>query len=67
MGNPVVHFEIIGAMGQARRHVTFYVEVADVNASLALIESKGGKKRLGRIRCRPERTSPTSPPPKGTW
>src|SRR5580698_6496871 len=37
----------IGAMGPARRHVTFYVEVADVNAALALIESKGGKLAFG--------------------
>ena len=35
----------IGAMAAARRHVTFYVEVADIAASLALIESKG--RRLG--------------------
>jgi uncharacterized protein len=86
MGNPVVHFEIIGenqqllndfygrvfdwkieqvmngyatvntgsgiaggigAMGEARRHVTFYVEVADIQAALALIESKGGKPGFG--------------------
>jgi uncharacterized protein len=83
MGNPVVHFEIIGenqqllnhfygsvfdwkieqvmdgyatvntgsgiagAMGEARRHVTFYVEVADIHAALALIESKGGKPGFG--------------------
>ena len=37
----------IGAMGEARRHVTFYVEVADVEAALALIESKGGKLAFG--------------------
>jgi predicted enzyme related to lactoylglutathione lyase len=86
MGNPVVHFEIIGenlkvleafykgvfdwqlnpvmeeysmvntgsgiaggigGMGDGRRHVTFYVEVDDVNAALALIESKGGQKAFG--------------------
>ncbi len=86
MGNPVVHFEIIGenqqllndfygsvfdwkidqvmegyalatpgsgiaggigAMAAARRHVTFYVEVADVAAALKLIESKGGKLGFG--------------------
>lgn len=86
MGNPVVHFEIIGedmqllggfykdvfdwkidpvmeeysmvlpgtginggigAMREARRHVTFYVEVEDVNAALALIESKGGLAAFG--------------------
>jgi len=37
----------IGAIGDARRHVTFYVEVDDVNAALALIESKGGQKAFG--------------------
>lgn len=37
----------IGSMGEARRHVTFYVEVADVEAALALIESKGGKLAFG--------------------
>jgi hypothetical protein len=37
----------IGAMGEARRHVTFYVEVADIHAALALIESKGGKPGFG--------------------
>jgi len=37
----------IGAMGEDRQHVTFYVAVADVNAALALIESKGGKKAFG--------------------
>jgi predicted enzyme related to lactoylglutathione lyase len=37
----------IGAMGEERRHVTFYVAVADVNAALELIESKGGKKAFG--------------------
>jgi hypothetical protein len=37
----------IGATGEARRHVTFYVEVADVEAALALIESKGGKLAFG--------------------
>jgi predicted enzyme related to lactoylglutathione lyase len=86
MGNPVVHFEIIGenlqlltdfyksvfdwkidpvmeeysmvntgsgiaggigGMGDARRHVTFYIEVDDVNAALALIESEGGQKAFG--------------------
>ena len=28
-------------------HVTFYVQVDDVNAALALIESKGGQKAFG--------------------
>jgi hypothetical protein len=37
----------IGAIGQARRHVSFYVEVADVEAALTTIESKGGQKALG--------------------
>ena len=37
----------IGAMCEARRHVTFYVAVEDVSAALALIESKGGKKAFG--------------------
>ena len=37
----------IGAMVEARRHVLFYVEVADIHAALALIESKGGKLGFG--------------------
>jgi predicted enzyme related to lactoylglutathione lyase len=37
----------IGAMGALREHVTFYVGVEDVNAALALIESKGGKAAFG--------------------
>ncbi|MGA2168704.1 MAG: VOC family protein [Terracidiphilus sp.] len=37
----------IGATGEARRHVTFYVEVADVEAALALIETKSGQKAFG--------------------
>jgi predicted enzyme related to lactoylglutathione lyase len=37
----------IGAMGEARRHVMFYVAVANVDAALALIESKGGQKAFG--------------------
>jgi predicted enzyme related to lactoylglutathione lyase len=37
----------IGAMGEGRVHVTFYVAVADVAAALALIESKGGQKAFG--------------------
>ena len=40
----------IGAMGDAREHVTFYVAVADIAAALALIESKGGKKAYGPLR-----------------
>jgi len=39
----------IGAMGEARRHVTFYVAVEDVAAALALIESKGGQKAYGPL------------------
>jgi len=37
----------IGAMGEQRQHVTFYVAVADVAAALADIESKGGQKAFG--------------------
>jgi predicted enzyme related to lactoylglutathione lyase len=37
----------IGAMGERRQHVTFYVAVADVAAALELIESKGGQKAFG--------------------
>ncbi|MGA2672060.1 MAG: VOC family protein [Terracidiphilus sp.] len=37
----------IGAMNEARRHVTFYVAVENVEAALALIESKGGKTAFG--------------------
>jgi predicted enzyme related to lactoylglutathione lyase len=37
----------IGAMGEPRRHVAFYVEVADIHVALALIESKGGKLGFG--------------------
>lgn len=33
----------IGSMVQTRRHVIFYVEVTDIHAALALIESKAGK------------------------
>jgi len=39
----------IGAMGEARRHVTFYVAVEDAAAALALIESKGGQKAYGPL------------------
>jgi len=39
----------IGAMGEGRVHVTFYVAVADVAAALALIESKGGQKAYGPL------------------
>jgi len=39
----------IGAMGDGRVHVTFYVAVADVAAALALIESKGGQKAYGPL------------------
>ena len=37
----------IGAMGDGREHVIFYVAVGDVAATLALIESKGGKLGFG--------------------
>jgi hypothetical protein len=37
----------IGAMAEARQHVTFYVAVEDVSATLADIESKGGNKAFG--------------------
>ena len=37
----------IGAMGEARAHVIFYVAVEDVSAALELIEGKGGKKAFG--------------------
>jgi predicted enzyme related to lactoylglutathione lyase len=37
----------IGAMGEERHHVTFYVHVEDVSAMLATIEGKGGKKAFG--------------------
>jgi predicted enzyme related to lactoylglutathione lyase len=37
----------IGAMGEQREHVTFYVAVTDIVAALALIESKGGKTAFG--------------------
>jgi predicted enzyme related to lactoylglutathione lyase len=37
----------IGAKVEARRHVIFYVEVADIHAALALIEGMGGKLGFG--------------------
>jgi predicted enzyme related to lactoylglutathione lyase len=37
----------IGTAAEDRRHVTFYVAVADIQAALALIESKGGKLAFG--------------------
>ena len=37
----------IGYMPGNPGHVTFYVQVDDVNAALALIESKGGRKAFG--------------------
>ena len=39
----------IGAMGAAREHVTFYVAVEDVEAALALIESRGGQRAYGPL------------------
>ena len=37
----------IGSAKEARRHVIFYVAVVDLNAALATIEGKGGKKAFG--------------------
>jgi hypothetical protein len=37
----------IGAAGERKQQVTFYVAVEDVTAALALIESKGGQKAFG--------------------
>jgi len=37
----------IGAMGEGREHVTFYVAVADVNKALELIANQGGKTAFG--------------------
>ncbi|MGD0546523.1 MAG: hypothetical protein ABR991_01690 [Terracidiphilus sp.] len=37
----------IGAMGEGRRHVTFYVAVENLAEALELIESKGGQKAFG--------------------
>jgi predicted enzyme related to lactoylglutathione lyase len=37
----------IGAADEARRHVTFYVSVVDIDAALASIEANGGKKTFG--------------------
>jgi hypothetical protein len=37
----------IGAMGEDRQHVTFYVAVEDVGAALTLIEGKGGRTAFG--------------------
>jgi uncharacterized protein len=39
MGQPVVHFEIMGE--------TFYIEVPDVEAALAKAESLGGTRMMG--------------------
>ena len=77
MGQPVVHFEVIGKDGAALRsyysdlfgwqiadgsgigggvgqgpegyggHVTFYIEVPDVEAALAKAESLGGTRMMG--------------------
>jgi predicted enzyme related to lactoylglutathione lyase len=43
-------FGIGGAIGsgeEARRHLTFYVSVADIDSALAAIEAKGGKGSFG--------------------
>ena len=37
----------IGAGDESRRHLTFYVSVANINAALATIEVSGGKKGFG--------------------
>jgi predicted enzyme related to lactoylglutathione lyase len=37
----------IGAAEEGRRHLAFYVSVAGINAALAAIEAKGGKKGFG--------------------
>jgi predicted enzyme related to lactoylglutathione lyase len=37
----------IGAMGEARSHVTFYVAVSDLQTTLATIEAQGGKLAYG--------------------
>jgi uncharacterized protein len=37
----------IGAGDESRRHLTFYVSVADINAALVTIEAKGGKSAFG--------------------
>jgi predicted enzyme related to lactoylglutathione lyase len=47
----------IGAAEEARRHLTFYVSVADINSALATVEAKGGKKAFGPP---PFRTAPPS-------
>ena len=39
----------IGAKGAAREHVTIYVAVEDVEAALALIESRGGQRAYGPL------------------
>ena len=37
----------IGAAEEARRHVIFYVSVADIGAALATIEANGGQQAFG--------------------
>jgi predicted enzyme related to lactoylglutathione lyase len=39
----------IGAMGEGRVHVTFYVAVEDIVAVLTHIESKGGQRAYGPL------------------
>ena len=39
----------IGAMGQDRQHVAFCIAVADIEAALALIDSKGGQNAFGPL------------------
>jgi predicted enzyme related to lactoylglutathione lyase len=45
MGNPVVHFEVLGK--DAIRLHTFYVEVEDLTAALDKITSLGGHRLMG--------------------
>jgi predicted enzyme related to lactoylglutathione lyase len=56
----------IGAMGEGREHVTFYVAVNNVEAALALIESKGGKTAFGPHPIPDGASLPALRTPKGT-
>jgi predicted enzyme related to lactoylglutathione lyase len=49
--------EGIGTAVESPRHLTFYVSLADINAALAIIEEKGGRKTFGP---HPTRTAPPS-------
>jgi uncharacterized protein len=48
-------------------HVTFYVEVPDVEAALATAESLGGTRMMGRTSPWKGSSSASSPTPKATW